>query len=124
MILLRQQTAFCFRSIVCDMQIGSQPWGAPNSTGNGFAYTWSGPMLDAGAALPLDLDRSYASVLGNNYIVDAWWTIGSERITLTPNDTVLFTDVPEPATWAMALIGIGLMAQRLRSRRRAQTVLS
>ena len=89
---------------------------------NGLNCYFDGAALRAfSVALP---SSSYASLLDGSAALGLSQTSGSFVRFGTPTLRVNFlAAVPEPATWAMMLVGFGAMGVSLRRRRRTQTLL-
>ena len=64
-------------------------------------------------------NTNYAST-GVNNAISIWNNYGAEGITFTP----LNAAVPEPSTWALLIVGFGLVAGAMRAAKRKQVTVS
>lgn len=91
----------------------SVPWGAGTS-GADRSWNWAGAAIAAGGKLTIkDLRLVDGDRLGNNTILEMWWTRGGTRV----GNEITLADVPEPATWAMLVAGFGMVGLAARRRR-------
>jgi PEP-CTERM motif len=78
-------------------------------------------MLGSQTFTSFGVNQQYASVAtGSDYSLTELYTITSTGVG-TSNDTIDISAVPEPATWAMFLVGFGGIGFMMRGSRRKQT---
>ena len=103
---------------------GSQITGLANVTGSNNLFYLTGPFFVDGNGLGFSTAAGAAVNLfvtnGTNYRVNAG---GLNTGLVTASASAATPAVPEPATWAMMLIGFGAMGVSLRRRRRTSTLL-
>jgi hypothetical protein len=90
----------------------SVPWGAGTS-GDDLSWNWSGTPIAQGGKLRIkDLVFVDTDQLGNNVIIEAWWTRDGVRV----DNEVTYGTVPEPTSWALMILGFGAIGVAARRR--------
>ena len=82
-------------------------------------------LFDFHMASPIDLSSSFGPLTGSDvFALEDFVNVGTNRgpLTFSSSSSVLFSGVvravPEPATWAMTLLGFGAIGASMRHRRR------
>lgn len=117
--------------------VGPASWGPgtdlmPASTYSGSIFGFTANLSNNGAAIFLDPgyvsgDPLSAALTFNNATLSSLGLTAGEYIYKAPSgDTVTFNmgAVPEPATWAMMIVGFGCVGFALRRQRKARVAVS
>ena len=89
---------------------------------------WSGTCYDAGCGYTGWVNSKYTIPTGGNYVlsfgvsnwIDTVWDSGMAFSGITIAGTPIDDAVPEPATWAMMLLGFGFVGGAMRTAKRRQ----
>jgi len=93
---------------------GSSSWTAEDGLTEDLTVHLDDPRYQTDGALPFDL-RLNAGVLIAQFGAPGYSSVGFRSITLDIETVRIVTQVPEPATWTMLMLGlagVGLMARR------------
>lgn len=83
----------------------------------GLAYAYFGPLTTAfSATSPLSDVSDFQGAGSNDFLLYDASGFDSNYISVTISETITLAGTPEPSTWAMMLVGLGVVGASLRRR--------